>query len=190
MSLSNPLAIVAADPAAKAVKKVNTDTGNSLSWLAVGGGVLVLYVLYQVVKTVGKVGNTAGGLLDELQDAVTTDPDSGGGNVGGGSTTIPYGASINTIQAETIAAELANIMGSFGRLNERETVQILNILSGKTPIDYVMISNAFGLVRRNPITGEVAPPLLGQQLNLTDWLTIELQPTGIQRLRQVMPGVF
>lgn len=192
--LRNPAAIMAVpsviESGGKAATKINKDTKNSLSILAVVGAGLGLYLVYKLVRTAAKTTDAAGNVIDGIGDAVSTDPNHGGGNVQNANSNIPAGATISGIQAETIASQLANIMGSLGRTNEKEKQQIYAILKGKTPKDYQMISAAFGLVRRNPITGEIAPPLLGQKVNLTDWLTVEMGPDGIAHLRTITNGIF
>lgn len=193
--LSNPAAIIAAAPTVvksggAAAKKVNKDTGNALSWMTVAGLGIVLFFGYRVFNTIGKVANTGGIIIDEIGGAVTTNPDHGGGNVGNANSDIPHGATITGVQAETLATQLIVIMGSFHKNNEKERNQVYDLLRGKTLVDYQMISAAFGLVRRNPITGEVAPPLLGQKLNLTEWLTVEMGPEGMNELRNITHQIF
>lgn len=184
--LKNPAAIMAIPHVTGAAKKVNKDTKNALSWAAVAGVGMVVFVAFKLARNVGKALDFGGGIIDEIKD----DPGSGGGNVEGETGTPPPGANISPVQAQTIASQLANIMGGLGKLSGRGRNQVYEIMNGWNYKDYQLVSAAFGRVRRNPITGEIAPPLMGQKLNLTDWLTIEMQPEGIAHLRTITSGIF
>lgn len=185
--LKNPAAIMALPEAKKTVAKVNKDTGNSLSWLTVAAGGAVVFLLYKVVQTIGKVANTGGGIIDDIGGQI-----GGGTEIGnpGGSGDIPAGGSISPVQAATIATQLASIFNTFGKLNKAEKQRVYGIMNGWNHIDYQLVFNAFGKQPRNPITGEIALPFLGTMLNLTEWLIMEMDQEGINHLKSITTGIF
>lgn len=175
--------------AANAVKKsteVAKSTGsyiakNPKTVLYVGLGALAVYLGYKVVKGVNAV-----------TDIFVEDEKAGGGAISDISnpSKTPIGATINLIQAQTIAANILSVVDGFGGLSEKGYMVVENALRDKTPNDYQLISNAFGTPKRSPITGEQSFWFLGEKLNLTQWISKELNDDQWIRLKKAAPLLF
>lgn len=167
----------------EAAKKAgNYISGNPTTVLYVGLGVLGIYAAYKIVKLFNNVG--VGG---------ADDPDAGGGNVDDiqDPVTVPQGATINLATAQILAAEVLNAVDGFGMVEEDEYKAIENVFKGKNAYDYQLISQAFGTPRRSPFTGEESVWWLGgENLNLTQWLSAELDDNQKARLRQAAPLIW
>ena len=166
------------EKAKKIAKKAADVATDNWKPIAVGVGVLILGIA--AVKAFNFIKN--GG----------NDPNSGGGNVGNHNnpSNVPQGASITVSQAESKAAQILGAIDSIGKLSNSEYAIVKDALQGMNPYDFAMISNAFGMPRRNPVTGEESFWPLGEKLNLLQWLQIELKPDQRIDLRKVMPGVI
>lgn len=178
-----------ANNAVKTTAKAAKSTGNFISknpkaTLYLGLGILGVFVGYKLLKGFNKVGNT---LSDLLPDA-----SAGGGKLTDISTPdkVFTGATINLVQAQTLAANILSAMDGIGGLSESEYKIVENALRNKTPKDYQLISDAFGTVPRDPFTGGQTFSLLGQKLNLTQWLTQELKDNQKIRLQEAAPLIF
>lgn len=145
------------------------------------GGIFLAAIGFKIYKSINDVG-------EGISDAIIGDPNSGGGNVDEITVNIP--ATITETQAQVFASEIISAMDSWGMVNESEYQTIESVLSGRNAKDFQLISNAFGTPRRNPITGEEAFPLMGSQLNLSQWLSIELSTEQKTRLYNVAPLIF
>lgn len=150
--------------------KDNTQTLIILAALALG-----VYAVWQIKKGIDKAGEIGGGILNP-----------GSGSPGGTTTPGGSGGSQTTItpnQASAIARVLLTAMDGFGT----DTEEIYNALRGKTPADYHLISEAFGTPRYDGAGEGIWP---APERNLTDWITRELDSSEMNKLRQVIPGVF
>lgn len=202
--LGNPIAIAAASTgtemaikgAPNAVKaagrvgrKVNEDTKGSMSWLLLIGMVAGVYTVWKITAPLRAGAGAIGSGIDAIGGAFSGTPAPGSiDNINVNDK--PKGATITNLQAHTIAAGLLSNMDSWGKSSSKERQNIYALLLNKNAVDYQMISNAFGTPRRNPVTGEHAPPLLGFQMNLTEWLTAEIGSAGINFLRTITHGIF
>lgn len=151
----------------------------TISYILLAG--LGIYGLYKIANLFKNAG--VGG---------ADDPDAGGGNV---DTTnpneVPAGATISKGTAQILAAEILSAVDSIGGVNEEEYMIIENALKGRTFKDYQLISEAFGTPRRSPFTGEESVWwLLGENLNLTQWLTVELDDEQKTRLHNAAPLIW
>jgi len=154
--------------------------GNPKTVLYVGVAVATLIAVYHGYNSFKK-----------LTDGIVGDPNAGGGNIGTDNpTNIPFGATITKAQAEYGAAELLAAMDSVGQLSTAEFDRVKNVLRNKNAVDVAMYSEAFGMPRRNPVTGEEAPWGLGEKLNLLQWLSIETKDWQKAQLKQMIPTVF
>lgn len=172
-----------AKSAASAAKKTGqVIVKNPQTTLYVVLGIAAVYVGYKLYKTV-----------KSATDGITDDPNAGGGNVDdlnnpGG---IPIGATISLTAAQILAADILSAVDSAGGLNENEYKVVENALRNKNAYDYQLISAAFGTPRRSPITGEESVwYLFGEKLNLTQWLTIELNLEQKTRLHKAAPLIW
>lgn len=154
---------------------------NPKTALYLGVSILAVALVYQGVKAISNVG-------DGIADAFIGDPNAGGGNVD--DLIINQPPTISETQAQIFASEIISAVDSWGTANEEEYQTIQNVLAGKNAKDYQLISNAFGTPRRNPVTGEEAFAGLGSQLNLSQWLSIELSTEQKTRLYNVAPLIF
>lgn len=198
--LKNPAAIAAVPivgseiskagkAAGKRADKINKDTKGGLSILLLLGIAAGVYTVWKLTAPLrAGAGATAAG-IDAIGDAIGSTPAPG--TIGDTNVNDkPKEATISQIQAHSIAAGLLNEMSTFGKASTKEKNNIYNLLKGKNAIDFQMISNAFGTPRRSPVTGEHAPPLMGFQMNLLEWLSIEIGAEGINHLRTITTGIF
>lgn len=172
----------AAESTAKGVNKTGDFMArNTKTFIYLGLGAIVLYAGYKAFKSVDKIG-----------DMFFDDPNSGGGNLGDiwQPAKTPTGATINLIQAQTIAADLLSAVDGWGGLNEKEYKIVENALKNRTPKDFQLISEAFGTPPRDPLTGGQTFAILGQKLNLSQWLTQELSGEQKTRIKIAAPLIF
>jgi len=162
-------------------KAANYVGENPKTVLYVGLGIVGLIVAYKFIKG-----------FNAVTDVFVDDPNNGGGNIGDISNPdqTPTGATINVIQAQTAASTILSAVDGLGGLNEDEYMTIENVLRGKTPKDFQLISNAFGTPKRSPLTGEESFWFFGEALNLSQWLSIELDQEQKARLKQAAPLIF
>lgn len=170
--LKSPTSILAKKAASSTANyaKNNVQTLLVLSAVAIGG-----YALYKALTAVNKVGEVAGGIFEP-----------GSSSPGGNTTGSGAGNSTPTItpnQASTIARILLTAMDGFGT----DEQAIYNVLRGKTPADFHLISEAFGTPRYDGAGEGVWP---ASKRNLTDWLTRELSLSEMNELKKIIPGVF
>lgn len=173
---------VKAKKAASATNKAgDLMTRNAKTVLYVGIGALAIFVGYKVVKSINAVG-----------EVFVDDPSAGGGAIGDikNPSKTPTGATINHIQAQTAAATILSAVDGLGGLNEKEYITVENVLKGRTPKDFQMISDAFGMPKRSPLTGEQSFWFFGEKLNLSQWLTIEMNEEQRSRIRVAAPLLF
>jgi len=145
------------------------------------GGIFLAAIGFKIYKSINSVS-------EGISDAIIGDPNAGGGNVD--DLIINQQPTISETQAQIFASEIISAMDSWGMVNEEEYQTIEAVFSGRNTKDYQLISNAFGTPRRNPVTGEEAFPLMGSQLNLSQWLSIELSTEQKTRLYNVAPLIF
>jgi hypothetical protein len=131
-------------------------------------------------------------LYDSLSGLVSkNDPNAGGGNINPNNPgSVPIGATITKAQAEYGASELLAAMDSVGQLSTTEFNRVKNVFRNRNAVDVALLSEAFGMPRRNPVTGEEAPWGLGEKLNLLQWLSIETKDWQKAQLREMIPSVF
>lgn len=171
--------------ATDAVKKTASKAGsyvkaNPLTMVYVGVGIVAIYGIYKIIKA---IDNTTGGIGE--------DEDAGGGNDDlTNPSGIEPGATINNIQVQVLAADILSAVDGFYGLNESEYMVIENALRSKTPEDFQLISQAFGTPSRSPITGEETFWWMGEKLNLSQWLTIEMDAEQKTRIREAAPLIF
>lgn len=164
--------------ASKAVKETASFTkSNGKDLLLLGGIAVAAYLLIRAAK------KTSDKVTDLIPN-VGNDPGAGGGVVTPGGNTTPNGATITQNQASIIAAGLFQAMVVWNGTDEEK---IYNLLEGKTPADYVLISEAFGTPRYDG-NGEAFWPF--PKHNLSNWLQSELTLSEFNLLKQKMPGVF
>ena len=159
------------DKGIKTGSKIAKDNTKELAILA-----LTIAGIYLLYKSVNKA-------VDNIP-TIGNKPGDGGGTVTMNGNTNPPGATITPNQAQTIAAGLHAAMVVWNGTDEQ---RIFSLLDGKNPIDYVMISNAFGKPKYDDF-GDAYFPFPAQ--NLTYWLNSELDESEMQHLKQIMPGVF
>jgi hypothetical protein len=148
--------------------------------LYLGVGVLALVAVYFSYNS-----------LQKVRDAILDDPDSGGGKIDiKNPSNILLGATITRAQAQTGAARILSAIDSVGQLTTSEFEEVKRVLRNRNAIDYFMISEAFGTPKRSPVTGEESFWLLGERLNLSQWLSIEAKPWQMTQLKQLLPTVF
>ncbi len=159
----------AATIAKKGAKAAVTNWKPILSVLGIG---FAAFIAYKVATTI-----TSG--IDDWNPG--NDPGSGGSgnqNPGGGSTTI------TTNQAQNIAAGLLAAMANGWGTDED---RIYNLLKGRSPQDFALISNAFGTPRYDG-NGEAYFPF--PETPLAHWLHSELNQEEMNHLKSIMPGVL
>lgn len=198
--LNNPIAVAgaelaikgapnAAKAAGRAGRKINEDTKGSMSWVLLIAMAAGVYTVWKITEPLRSGAGAIGSGLDAIGGAFSGTPAPGSiDNISVNDR--PKGATITNLQAHTIAAGLLSNMDSWGKASSKERQNIYDLLENKNAIDYQMISKEFGTPRRNPITGEHAPPLLGFQYNLTEWLAHEIEAAGINYLRTITHGIF
>lgn len=167
---------------AKAAEKTGSYiTKNPKTVLYIGLGVLTIYLGYKVYKGINAVGHV---FVDDTKE--------GGGDVGkvNNPSTVPTGATINSVQAHAIAANILSAVDGLGGLNEKEYKTVETALKGKTPRDFQMISEAFGHPKRSPVTGEQSFWFFGERLNLMQWLNVEMNDSQKARLKAAAPLIF
>ena len=189
--LKNPLAILSAsekagqivDSTKKTAKEVNDRTGNALAWLAVIGGGGALYFIFQQLNKINKlqndVGETVGGLVDQVGDGFTI-PGGGGGDVNG----IDLGSlTINEVQAQFKATQLMDSMDRVGTNFDKIKSALRNI----NKADFVLIAQKFGTPRYNLVG---SAPWPWPKRNLLEWLSLELDDDEVNELKNINPDVF
>lgn len=150
-------------------------TKNPITTYYIGIGIAAVLGIYFVSKMVSKATDINLG----------NDPNAGGGNQNTtGGNTKPFGATITTNQAQSIAAALHQAMVVFNGTDEN---RIYSLLKGKNAKDYALISEAFGNPRYDDF-GDAFWPF--PQKKLGYWLYSELNDNEILKLKQVMPGVL
>lgn len=175
-----------ANKAVKTTAKAAKSTGNFISknpkaTLYLGLGILGVFVGYKIYKS-----------FTSVTDVFKEDPNAGGGNLENikNPALKPSGATISMVQAQTIAANILSAVDGLGGLNEKEYMIVENALRNKTEKDFQMISQAFGTPKRSPITGEQSFWFFGERLNLSQWLTQELDAKQKARLQAAAPLIF
>jgi len=166
------------ETAKKSAKHLEENPKTALYLIA---GIFLTAIAYKTYQSISDVGKG-------VSDAILGDLNSGGGNVNEITLNIP--ATITGTQAQVFASEIISAMDSWGMVNEEEYQTIESVLSGRNAKDYQLISNAFGTPRRDSITGDEAFPLMGSQLNLSRWLSIELSNEQKIRLYNAAPLIF
>ncbi len=153
---------------------------NPKTSLYVGVGVLALVTVYFSYNS-----------LQKVRAAISDNPNYGGGEIDiKNPSNMPLGATITKAQAQTGAARILSAIDSSGQLSTSEFEEVKRVLRNRNAKDYFMISEAFGTPKRSPITGEESFWFLGEQLNLSQWLSIESKPWQIAQLKQLLPTVF
>lgn len=98
-----------------------------------------------------------------------------------------YGeATISKNKATSLAIQLYNEMASVFT----SEATLMNTLKGLTEFDYIMIFDAFGEKKRDPIFSG-GSTILGTYFNLTEWLNLEITSSkNIEKLKALFPKHF
>lgn len=197
----NPVvAAIAAEEGVSAVKgagksvkstasRVNADTGGALSWVLLAGVAVGFFALWQMSKPFRTITSTVGDAIEGISNLFTRDY-KGIGKLNNlvDPAYRPQGATINVTQAQTIAAQLFALFDSLGTLNASEKGQVYGLFINKTPVDVQLIDAAFGMPRRNALTGREGSA--GTPLSLSQWLGVEMGAEGMNYLRTITHGIF
>lgn len=176
--LKGPASIITVDGAKNAATQTaNYTKDNTQTLLILAGLSIGIYVVYKAFKGVSNVSDKVGDILD------STDPTKGDQLPDGNTLPGHTGVTITQNQAKNIATGLYQAMADPGT----DEQAIFNLLKGKTPQDFTLISNEFGLVRY--LYGADGG-FIGPKRNLAYWLTEELNVSEMVKLKQIMPGVF
>jgi phage pi2 protein 07 len=187
MALKNPLVVTAAaskagKKATKAAKKIDGNTNNALSWIAViaaGGFVYYMFRQFQkfsdlqdkVAENVQNAfNNITEGLTDSAGGGVIIDPNLGVPN-------------ISEMTAQSLATQLYEAMKYWGTDFER----IKNALNGLTPADFHLVGQKFGLVRYG-FGGRENWPF--PKKNLLQWILEEVSNNQLNELKTLHPNIF
>ena len=171
---------MASSTAVTKAKTALSKTGKSIASnpktaMYVGVGIVALLGIYAVSKLAFKVGDIDFG----------NDPNAGGGNLNPDQgNNVPSGSTITKNQAQIIAAGLHQAMVILTGTDEE---RIFQLLAGKTPRDFAMISEAFGQPRYDDF-GDAFWPF--PKKSLSYWLNSELNEQEMARLKMLMPGVL
>ena len=151
----------------------------TLGYIALGGA--GIYIAYKLVTS-----------LNKAADAVSDDPNAGGGNIDPGNAgNTQNGATITNAQAQTMASRMLAAMATVGKVNDDEFNEIISIFRGRNVKDFALISVAFGEPRRSIFTGEGSTWWLGgEKLNLSQWMALELDNEQKNKLSAVIPGIL
>ncbi len=169
--------------AAKAAKK-GVDAGgdfvtsNPKTALYIVGGVVLVYLGYQVMKNLKKGSETVGNILDpDIDNSVDV------GN-------LPTdGAKITVQQAKVFAQQLLDAMNHGSPFWGTDEKTILNVFNKLSPADFKLVYNVFGKKDYNgynsPPRGILANLDRYEKRDLVYWLNSELSPNDGEVYRKV-----
>jgi hypothetical protein len=93
-------------------------------------------------------------------------------------------ATISSGKANSLAIQLK---AEFSKFNSSESL-IVSLFLGLNEADYILIYEAFGLMRKDPIFGN-GSLIIGQQYNLTEWLA-DVLDDEINDMKEMFPSIF
>lgn len=160
-------------------KKVNEDTDGALSWLALGGAVLLGGIIIKTLYNASKVGDVVGNVADAASSVLNSFTE----NIENPSDSTNTPLLITDVEAQNKAILLMQAMDGIGTDFQR----IKETLTGITKADYVLIAKKFGTPR---YLGTGQSPWPSPQRNLSYWIAAELDNKQIQIIRSLLPGLF